>query len=151
MQFYLLPPERIDEWWPGVQPLVQKVLDYPLGMDLLDWWDVYSDCKNSKSMCLISEDWSYAAIMCVVTYPKAKVLDLYLCAGKDPSWEEMDKIVDTIAEMFQCKYVTITGRRGWEKVLKPLGYTFCNTTVMKEVQNVLDRNDENGEPGPTTG
>jgi len=149
MRFYLLPPERIDEWWPNVQPMVQRVLDYPLGMDLMDWWDVYSECKNNKSMCLVSEDWTYAAIMCVVTYPKAKVLDLYLCAGEDPGWEDLNTCIDELTTVFDCKYSTITGRRGWEKVLKPLGYTFCNTTVMKEVSNVTLQNDGISSTGPS--
>lgn len=150
MNFYLLPPGEIDQWWPGVQPLVEKVLDYPLGPDLYDWWDVYSDCKNEKSFCVVSEDWKYAAIMCVVNYPKARVLNLYLCAGEDHGnydWDNFDKLLDTVCEVFGCKYRTVTGRRGWEKVLKPLGYSFGNVMLMKEVVHVDLQNDGDAETG----
>lgn len=137
MNYYLLPPEKIDEWWPMVQPWVEKVLTCGVGPELYNWWDIYSDCKNERSMCLVSEDWSYAAFMSVVTYPKAKVLDLYLCAGVDNNenldWSDIDKVLYILCDAFDCKYSTITGRRGWEKVLKPLGYVFGNTMVMKEV------------------
>jgi hypothetical protein len=151
MNFYLLPPDMIDQWWPNVQPKVEKVLAYPLGPDLYDWWDVYSDCKNKKAHCLVSEDWSYVTIMSVVNYPKAKILDVYLCAGEDNGgspWGEIDQALHAVCQAFGCTHITVTGRRGWERALKPLGYSFGNVMMTKEVKNVDLQNDGDAPPRP---
>lgn len=152
MNFYLLPPARVDEWWPLVKPMVCKVLDYPMGIDLYDWWDIYSDLKNEKALCMAAEDLSYVCIGSVVTYPKAKILDMYLSAAADErnvSWDEVDAYFKLLCEALGCTHITVTGRRGWEKVLKPLGYSFGNVMLMKEVQNVPLPNDGDAPAGPS--
>ncbi|AGF91140.1 hypothetical protein SXHG_00118 [Synechococcus phage MRHenn-2013a] len=99
---------------------------------------------------MVSEDWSYVAIMCVVTYPKAKILDMYLCAGDDNGgvpWDKLDEVLHAVCQAFGCTHITVTGRRGWEKVLKPLGYSFSSVMMTKEVKNVDLQNDGNASPG----
>lgn len=68
-------------------------------------------------------------IMEIVTYPRQKHLHGFLAGGK---LEEITACQDQLVELARslgCCAITLSGRRGWVKALKPLGWTESHTTV----------------------
>lgn len=57
------------------------------------------------------------------------------------SWAcgEMDEIlslapgIEAMARMMGCTMMIVEGQKGWERLLKPMGYDFFSTTVAKEL------------------
>jgi len=52
-----------------------------------------------------------------VQYPRMKVFHIFLGAGKMTELTQMIPYVVEQAKLEGCRKVTVTGRRGWEKVL----------------------------------
>lgn len=72
-------------------------------------------------------------IMQVITYPRYKTYHCFLASGNqgalDQTWEGVKKT----AAHLGCKYVTITGRRGWERRLQSRGWKHMYSTMGMEV------------------
>jgi hypothetical protein len=62
------------------------------------------------------------AVTEIVEYPRKRVLNCFLAAG------DMDEIVDMISSAAAwgraqgCESLTLSGRKGWERVLSPHGF-----------------------------
>ena len=69
-----------------------------------------------------------------VTYPSGDRAAQVMSAGGD-----LDEILamvpgmEAFARLNDCTVVTIEGRRGWEKVMKPSGYGFWAVTLRKKL------------------
>jgi len=76
------------------------------------------------------------AITEIVVYPNKKVLHVFLAGGDQGQGIEQitDMHDDAIAwgKAQGCNGMTVTGRRGWKKILQPKGWTEQFTTLLKE-------------------
>ena len=76
------------------------------------------------------------AVTEVIVYPNKKVLHVFL-AGGDKGYgikQITDMHDDAMAwgKAQGCDGMTVTGRRGWKKILQPRGWTEQFTTLLKE-------------------
>lgn len=73
------------------------------------------------------------AVTEIIVYPRKKVFHIFLAGG------EMDQIVDmndsalAFAKAAGCTSMTISGRKGWAKVLKSKGWSEAFTTLSMEI------------------
>jgi len=73
------------------------------------------------------------AITEVITFPKKKVLHIFLAAGEMQQIVDMDESAVEWAKSIGCDAVSIAGRRGWKKVLEHKGYEEQFTTLAKDI------------------
>lgn len=76
-----------------------------------------------------------ACIIQVAMYPAEKWLQVPFCGGRDmASWlEPLVATVDDFAYNEQCVGVEISGRGGWERVLRPYGYSRTHSLLAKRL------------------
>jgi hypothetical protein len=73
------------------------------------------------------------AVTEIVLYPRKKVLHVFLAAG------EMDQLFDGIDDATKwakgqgCTAITLAGRLGWQRVLKPLGFVPTLVTMERNI------------------
>ena len=76
------------------------------------------------------------AVTEIVVYPNKKVLHVFLAGGDQGQGIEQitDMHDDAMAwgKAQGCDGMTVTGRRGWKKILQPKGWTEQFTTLLKE-------------------
>ena len=76
------------------------------------------------------------AVTEIVVYPNKKVLHVFLAGGEQGQGIEQitDMHDDAMAwgKAQGCDGMTVTGRRGWKKILQPKGWTEQFTTLLKE-------------------
>lgn len=75
-----------------------------------------------------------AGITQVVSNPFNKTLFVFLSAG------DLDEVVFACTDAVEpwalqqgCTSMVLSGRRGWERALRPLGYTFSSTNLIKRI------------------
>jgi len=73
------------------------------------------------------------AVTEIVTYPKKKVLHIFLAAGELEQIIDMDSSAVEFARMNGCTAMSIAGRKGWSKVLKDSGYRETYTVLGKDI------------------
>jgi len=73
---------------------------------------------------------------CIVTeilvYPKKKVLHIFLAGGELKQITDMQDDVIAWAKNQGCSALSLSGRHGWTKALKPLGWESKLTYMVKE-------------------
>ena len=73
------------------------------------------------------------AVTEIVTFPRRKVLHIFLAGGDMEQIVDMDSSATEFAKANGCSALTIAGRRGWKKVLSDNGYVESFTTLTKEI------------------
>lgn len=96
-----------------------------------NYGDIVDGCKSGKMQlwptpkgCLITE---------IISYPRRKVLNIFLGGGELPQLLEMNKDVVTWAKAQGCTALTMQGRRGWAKPLEQFGAKMLHVSYMKEL------------------
>lgn len=69
----------------------------------------------------------------IQVYPKRKVFHVFLGGGKLEQLLDMIESVEVYGRTIGCKSVTISGRKGWIKVLESRGARQLCTTMAKEL------------------
>jgi hypothetical protein len=76
-----------------------------------------------------------AAITEVFNFPRQRVFNVFLAGGDlNEILTEMEPDFCSFAEFLGCSSIVMTGRRGWEKVLKPLGWHPTAVVLAKELR-----------------
>ena len=73
------------------------------------------------------------AVTEIVTFPRRKVLHIFLAGGEMQEIVDMDGPAADFAKANGCTAMTIAGRRGWKKILEHRGYSEQFTTLSKEL------------------
>ena len=111
------------------RPWIEAALEYSGGTHTFD--DVVDGVTSGRMQlwpaprgCATTE---------IVLYPRKKVLHVFLAAG------EMDQLFDMIddatkwAEERGCTAMTLAGRPGWQRAMKPLGFVPTLVTMEKDI------------------
>lgn len=104
-------PDQLREW-------IQSALDYSGGTHTVD--DVVDNVLTGRMQLWPAE--RGCAVTEIVVYPQKKVLHVFLAAG------EMDQLFDMIESAAEwargqgCTAMTLAGRLGWQRAMKPLGW-----------------------------
>lgn len=69
----------------------------------------------------------------ITEYPRCKVLTVFIAAGDMDEILSMDPVLVQFARKTGCRFVEVTGRKGWERVLGRIGYKPMCPYLRKEV------------------
>lgn len=73
-------------------------------------------------------------VMEIINYPQFKVYHCFLAGGDMRDVFESEARMLPNAKALGCKYLSIAGRKGWTRMLKPRGWKFVCATMYKEVE-----------------
>ena len=111
------------------RPWLQAALD--LSGDTHTWDDIVSGIYSGQMQFWPAE--RGCAVTEIVTYPRKKVLHIFLAGGEMDQIVDMDDSATEFAKAQGCSALTIAGRKGWKKVLEHKGYKEQFTTLAKEI------------------
>lgn len=124
----LVPSEYIDREWPHVANYLNKAIVSSGGR-----WDLNSVLKEVKSgdqhLFIVydeeKEETKAAWTSKFISYPNSKSLQALFIGGSgyDEWIEEVNEFMKSWAEDNGCNFVEFTGRKGWERRLKNIGWT----------------------------
>ena len=127
----MLLPDELASRWHEVKPYVDRALAHGVGESTAH--DLFMECMNYQAACW-EEPGKAFAIVRLVHMHKHKQLQIVTTAGegfKDYGPEAL-AILEDFAKQEGCKYVSIWGRKGWERVL-PEGYQHTYSVFHKEI------------------
>lgn len=92
-----------------------------------------ADGLGSNNMQLWTED-NAAVVTQIVSYPRKKVLHVFLAGGEMDDVMKIEKSVVLWGKLQQCQAITFVGRPGWSKsLLKDIGYESVHISMTKEI------------------
>lgn len=74
-----------------------------------------------------------AVITEIYVYPKKKVFHIFLAGGRMDELLEMWDSIEIYAKVVGCSSLSVSGRKGWTRVLESRGAKHLCTTVIKEL------------------
>ena len=141
MLIYKVAEQHIDVVFPHIKHLLQKALDRGLGEITLDTIQGYCRQGHQQLWLGLNEEAKKIVLAFtteIVEYPtRQKQLHLHLTGAEDHSIDTWIDVWSTPVEKFcrdnEISYIHTTGRDGWEKVVKHLGYKKYYTVLVKEI------------------
>lgn len=119
----MVPPAGVDALWPLVEPMLAPLFDdYPLE----DLEDVRASIESThRQLWLVLRDGDIAAVAVtqIVTFPRARVLEIMALAGENvlDVMKEFDEWATEVAWLKSCDVIQVIGRPGWTKHFKQIG------------------------------
>lgn len=109
-------PDRVEEFWPHVEPLLRKAIER---VGLIDFDEHAAQILRGDALVWLA--WSGkidAAASTVLERAGGLVCVLVACSGEDmPEWLPLLSGIEQYARNEGCKTLRIFGRRGWLRVL----------------------------------
>jgi hypothetical protein len=143
MLIYKVAEQHINAVFPHIKHLLQKALDRGLGEITLDTIQDY--CRNGHQQLWLGLDEEDKKIVLaftteIIEYPtRQRQLHLHLTGAEkhtiDKWWDAWTEPVEKFCKENGISYIHTTGRDGWEKALKHLGYKKYYTVLIKEIGN----------------
>lgn len=119
------------EAWERSKPFLADALAYT-GLHSVD--DVLDEVQEGSALFYPVRDG--AAVFKMGEYPQKRVLLIWLYGGELASnIEGVLEAADFHARELDCTEITIGGRRGWERVLKPYGFAHRGVVLTKDRGN----------------
>ena len=120
-----VPTALVPAAWPDMAPLLAPAIERACGRHTLA--TTLERLANADMLAVVALRNARPIMACVVQvalYPAQKWLQVPFCGGTDmTAWLEplLDEI-DSLAYEYQCVGVEISGRGGWQRVLRDYGY-----------------------------
>lgn len=121
-----VPRAEIPEAWETVRPLIARALEYN---PRFTPEDIRERLIDGQAQLFVTPD--TVCVTEIVNYPRAKVLNIFLVAGRMPV--PYLAAVEAWARSMGCAEIEETGRPGWEKALGTLGYQRRAVTMVKQL------------------
>jgi hypothetical protein len=105
------------------------------------YWTIqnaYDNLVNLELYGFYQEESQYAGVFYIGVSPLRRTLNIFW-AGKAPgnktpiNDEECDEFFKACAEHFNCQSISVTGRKGWEKMAGRNGYLEDSRTYIKDI------------------
>lgn len=138
MQIQFIEPLMAIHHWGELYKLLALAVDHSNGE--LDETTVKERVATGETLVALvhngEESIAAVAFELIKFHTGKRVLNIQLAGGKDAhNWiETMDECAQMIARERDCDDVYIVGRAGWQRMLKPLGYSVVHTILHKEVE-----------------
>lgn len=104
--------------------------------DLIDTEDIAKRVINSVSDLWISTNEKNEIVGCfvvgIIAYPRADVINFEAISGKFHFKYALPKVEEHYKSLGYTNFQMI-GRKGWAKVMKPLGYSPSSSTIFKRI------------------
>ena len=111
------------------QHWIEAALEYSGGTH--EFEDIYNEVMRNNMQLWPRED--ACAVTQIITYPRKKVLHIFLAGGRMETIVDMDKDADDFAKRQGCSALSIAGRRGWGKILASNGYEPSFVTLGRDL------------------
>ena len=126
----------------GAKTSLEAMLPYRLllqsALDLSGGTHTFEDVVEAVDEGLM-QFWP-ASESCLVTqlvvYPQVRAVHIFLAAGNLEQIKDFDESLDDFARQLDANFITLSGRKGWQRTLKDIGYETSHVTMYKEVPNV---------------
>lgn len=122
---FLLTPPQILKLWPLLEPKIEAALHHSIGE--YTSFDICLMALSEQVQVWLTQDEDGKIVTVIVTRfipsARSKSLQIMLCAGEIPNWEEWTshhKTLETFAKKHGCNSLQVWGRRGWERRLRHL-------------------------------
>ena len=120
---------ELDEELERCRGWIEAALEYSGGTH--DFEDVVNQVKQGMLQFWPAPD--ACAITEILTYPKKKVMHIFLAGGNMDTIVAMNESAERFAKFNGCTGMSIAGRTGWSRVLKAKGYQVAFTTLGKDI------------------
>lgn len=115
--------------WSRCRPWIEAALPWCYGTHTIE--DVERQIAEGRLQFWPGE--RCACVTEIIEYPRLKALNFFLIGGDlDELLNKMEPAVIAWAKSLGCTRVASTGRKGWSKALKPLGYEHVLYTMLKQ-------------------
>jgi len=114
--------ERCREW-------IEAALEYSGGTYLFE--DVVNQVKSGMLQFWPAPD--ACAVTEIITYPRKKVLHIFLAGGNMDTLIDMNDSAERFAKLNDCTGVSLAGRPGWAKILNKKGWSPSYVTLGKDI------------------
>jgi hypothetical protein len=111
------------------RPWIEAALEYGGGTH--EWEDIVKSLCEGKMQLWVGD--KSAAITEILSYPKKKVLHVFLAGGDMNELISMINDASEWGKLQKCVSMTISGRRGWERVLGKVGWKAKMIVMEKEI------------------
>lgn len=113
-----------------LQPHIEAALEYSQGTHTAD--DVLQQISTGELQLWPGQD--SVVITQIITYPRKKVLHIFLAGGNQKELKEMDPYVVQWAKDQGCTALTFTGRLGWSRSeMRDIGFKQTHVMMSKEI------------------
>jgi hypothetical protein len=138
---YLLNAEQFRFYWPQIEEC--------LDADPLLWNTVYTKeaivsgvLEQRLQMWAVCDiDSIHVVFMThMVLNPAGRVLEVVWMFGRGAmdALYVIDAVLDSFAASQGCDTIKVTGRRGWDRVLRPLGVEYISSSWMRPVRKLKE-------------
>lgn len=147
MNLICVAPNLVDQFWPYVQSLVEMAFWAGRGDDSAE--ALYKDLKADKALLWIvwddcQKEIACAAITKLFLFNRGKTCIIAACAARSQSnvfadlnrmdrWSQLMTTVEKYAKDEGCKYIRLSGRRGWVYYYRNQGWYEPWITLEKEL------------------
>ena len=108
---------------------LDSALSYSNGTHDID--DVWAGIEEGRFQLWAGKN--SAVVTEIYLYPKKNVFHIFLAGGDLAELLEMWDSIEIYAKVIGCSAVSVSGRKGWAKVLESRGAKHLCTTVVKEL------------------
>ncbi len=116
--------------WSRCRPWIEAALPYCYGTHTIE--DVERQIAEGRLQ--FWPGMRCAVVTEIVEYPRLKALNFFLIGGElDELLTQMHPVIVEWAKALGCTRVASTGRKGWERVLRPLGYGKTLSMMLKPI------------------
>lgn len=113
-----------------LQPHIEAALEYSQGTHTAD--DVLEQISTGELQLWPGQD--SVVITQIITFPRKKVLHIFLAGGNQKELKEMDPYVVQWAKDQGCTALTFTGRLGWARSeMRDIGFELTHVMMSKEI------------------
>lgn len=112
-----------------VRPMLEPAMTYSGGTH--EWEDIVAGVVSTKMQLWANE--RGAAVTEIIAFPRKQVLNVFLAGG------EMDQVLEMLESAREwgkaqgCSAISMSGRRGWLRVLNRHGWNEQFTTMSSEL------------------
>lgn len=129
-----VPADRVTLYWPHVEShIASAIADYGHSWSIKD---VFDDLMSSQMQLWVV--WSgklINGVICTHIYESGRgktcAMPVVASSRMADVFGEALRVIEEFAKANGCKRLQGAGRKGWERALKPLGWTAITTQVEK--------------------
>ena len=140
-KFTPVVPNLVGHCWEKAEPLIALACQQSRGRYNPD--SVRSELESGRQVLWIlyrgDDDMLVAITTSMTDYPGKKMMTIQFCgaSGDKPYWlSGRDLVISSLRDFAKergCSGIEISGRRGWEKVLSPLGFDKTYSVLELEI------------------
>lgn len=123
--------KNLEPVWPHVVDMVIEA--QRRGNDVYPINHLYADLRDcTRQLWVGIENNSYEAV--AITEIVGDVGRILYCYVDDYlKWQDFHEVTANFFRQQGCKYQEVTGRKGWERRLSPMGYEFAEVKLRREI------------------